>query len=159
MGQHKRCISSEENTGLLFAKWPWRNFPQASAQISWDLWGFSWYIQYWEPVSVTGITEVLLCPSKNEWNHHSTMFSFALDMTVGRMSCAKHYLPLNPDLQTLLDCSAQSQKCFQSCPHDCALWGTGNAHKGGCPPLCAMMNCLLRELQNNGQQLRFGIFP
>lgn len=30
------------------------------------------------------------------------------------MSCEKHNFPLNPDLQTLLDCSAQSRTVFRA---------------------------------------------
>lgn len=43
------------------------------------------------------------------------MFSFALDMAVvGGTSRGKRNLPLNPDLQTLLDCSAQSRTVFRA---------------------------------------------
>lgn len=59
------------------------------------------------------------------------MFSFALDMTVvGRMSCAKHYLPLNPDLQTLLDCSAQSRTVFRAVLVTVPCEGQGMHTKG-----------------------------
>lgn len=87
------------------------------------------------------------------------MFSFALDTTVvWGMSCEKHKLPLNPDLQTLLDCSAQPRTISELSSWLCPVWDRECTQRG-CPPLCAMTNCLLRELQNNVKQLRLGIFP
>lgn len=67
---------------------------------------------------------------------------------VGGMSCEKHKIPLNPDSQNLFDCSAQSRTISELSSWLCPVWDRECTQRGF-PPLCAMTNCLLRELQNN----------
>lgn len=129
---NKICISSEESTGLLFAKWLSRNFPQASAQISWDLWGFSWYTRYWGPVPVTGTTEVWLCPCKiNEIIIVQCFHLLWIWQWWGEWDMKSIISPLIQICRFYLT-AVPSPELFQSCPHDCA-WGGQGMHSEGLP--------------------------